>query len=257
MRADRPLTVVAALVGLALLALAAPAVAGETGTALVYRGPGACAGCPEAAAAIARDAGLGVAFIGPAEVTPGRLRGAAVYVQGGGEDSLILRAALGPEGMAAIADYVRAGGRYWGLCAGAYLAGDSLDDAGIVPGLRLFAGDAVPYSPQAARVETVIWQGAPQPLYLQEAPAFDLAPEAGATIIARYAGGAVAAFQAPAGRGWIALSGPHPEATPDWLADDGLPDQPLAPPVLATLMLQALLAAGRPVAPSDDDEIGR
>lgn len=230
------------LAGLGAAALAGPGMAAtKGGLALIYRGPGGCAGCAEALGAVARRVGLRVAYVTPPEVTPASLAKAAVYIQGGGDDVDVIAEALGPGGHAALRAYVDGGGRYWGICAGAYLAGRTRDDAGRVPGLRLFDGDSFPYSPFAARVETVIWRGTPRRMYVQEAPGFTLDDGAAAQILARYANGDIAALTARFGQGRVALSGPHPEATQGWLDADGLHEPALAPPALADQMLRALL----------------
>lgn len=213
------------------------------GTALIYRGPGSCEGCPESAAAIAEAVGLTVTYIAPKDITPARLSSARVVIYGGGEDSVTLRNALSDDAFQALRAYVHAGGRYWGICNGAYFAGATLDDAQSVEGLRLFDGETYDHSPYRARTEIIRWNGTFRRMYVQEAPAFDLITPNQAHIIATYDDGAVAAFQARSGRGWIALTGPHPEATQDWLAADGLTDPDLAPTSVAEAMLKDLLTA--------------
>lgn len=235
-----------ATLGLMLGGLSGTYAGGGTvigGRALIYRGPGGCEGCAEALGAVAARIGMRVTFVGPQELSHARLAEADVYIQGGGDDVDKIADAMGAAGQENLRDYVRGGGRYWGVCAGGYLAGRTRDDAGDLPGLRLFNGDSFPYSPFAARTETVIWMGQPQRMYLQEAPGFALDPGTDAHVLARYQGGEIAALLAPFGRGWVAVSGPHPEATQDWLADDGLTDAHLASPHLADQMLRKLLQA--------------
>ena len=140
-----------------VLSLAFPQAA-AAGTALVYDGPGLCEGCAEAAAAAVRQAGLKAVLAGPEALDPDRLEGFDLVVVGGAEATLDIRRGMSRAQFRALRNYVRGGGRYLGLCAGAYLAGEVLDDAGRVPGLRLFDGDAYPASPYAARVEPVMWE---------------------------------------------------------------------------------------------------
>jgi hypothetical protein len=101
--------------------------------ALVYRGPAALPGCPEAVADLLRQSrwGFTVAFVGPKEARglgPDALAGAVLYAQPGGGE-------LGPawRKMRAhsrtVQGFVRDGGKYLGFCLGTYLAGAS-------PGLR-------------------------------------------------------------------------------------------------------------------------
>jgi len=223
------------------LALAFPQVA-AAGTALVYDGPGLCDGCAEAAAAAVRLAGLDVVMAGPEALEPDRLQRFDLVVVGGAEATLDIRRGMTKAQFRALRNYVRDGGRYLGLCAGAYLAGAVLDDAGRVPGLRLFDGDAYPASPYAARVEPVTWNGRVVALYTQEAAGFELGSGFDGEIVATYADGSPAAVLARSGAGAIGLSGPHPEATADWLKADGLPPAPLPGPALAAEFIAALMA---------------
>ena len=222
------------------LSLAFPQAA-AAGTALVYDGPGLCDGCAEAAAAAVRLAGLDVVLAGPEALEADRLEGFDLVVVGGAEATMDIRRGMTKAQFRALRDYVRDGGRYLGLCAGAYLAGEVLDDAGRVPGLRLFDGDAYPASPYAARVEPVTWDGRVVALYTQEAAGFQLGPRFRGEIVATYADGAPAAILARAGAGAIGLSGPHPEATADWLEADGLAPAPLPGPALAAEFIAALM----------------
>lgn len=223
------------------LSLAFPQAAAAA-TALVYDGPGICDGCAEAAAAAVRLAGLAVVMAGPEALNPSRLSEIDLVVVGGAEDTVDIRRGMTKAQFRALRDHVRGGGRYLGLCAGAYLAGDVLDDDGRVAGLRLFDGDAYPASPYAARVAPVTWRGKVVALYTQEAAGFQLGPHFQGEIVATYADGAPAAILARAGAGAIALSGPHPEATADWLEADGLPPATLPGPAFAAEFVAALIA---------------
>lgn len=215
---------------------------GERQLALVYKGPGACDGCPEAAGVVAERLGLAVRYVSGPDITADLLGRAAVYIQGGGDDALDIKRSLTDAQIDLLRRYVADGGRYWGICAGAYFSAASIDDDGKVEGLKLFRGDTEPYSGSAAKVEKVRWAGAWRWMYLQDAPRFVLEPYADAEVLATYRTGAPAAIVAPYGRGWVSLSGPHPEATEDWLRDDALDDPGLAGPELADRMLRDLLS---------------
>lgn len=102
--------------------------------------------------------------------------------------------------------------------------------------------DAFAYSPFAARVETVTWQGQPLRMYTQEAPGFELDDDFAGKIVAHYADGTPAALLVRHGKGQVALSGPHPEATADWLAADNLPPEPLPGPDLAADFLRLAIS---------------
>lgn len=237
--------VLAAAIVAVWLAGMSPALAAGAGLALIYRGPGACDGCPEAAGVVASRVGLAVRYVSGPEITPELLASAAVYIQGGGEDVMDIRRSLTDAQVTWLKQYIAGGGRYWGICAGGYFAGKSIDDEGDGVGLQLFKGDATGYSPYEARMEQVLWNGVQRWMYLQEAPHFVLAPGGRVEVTATYKGGEVAALLAPYGRGWISLSGPHPEATQEWLELDDLEDPGLSPAHLADDMLKDLLRRGQ------------
>ncbi len=95
--------------------------------ALVYRGPAACDGCPEAVAHLLRTSpsNFSVQFAGPKEdvdITRKSLSQVDVYAQPGGGDLAKTWPAMKPYNHAVRA-FVRKGGRYLGFCSGAYLAG--------------------------------------------------------------------------------------------------------------------------------------
>ncbi|MDT0351239.1 BPL-N domain-containing protein [Pseudonocardia charpentierae] len=195
--------------------------------ALVYRGPAARpTACTEAVADLLRSSPLGfeVRYVGRGEkLRPATLSRAVLYAQPGGGT---LRAAycLMRRHRATIRDYVAAGGRYLGFCLGGYLAGAT-------PGFDLLPGDTDQYvaTPGATVRGTgdviidVDWRGHRRQLFFQDGPVFVPAPGAtGATVLARYPNGGIAALVAPFGAGRVGVVGPHPEATADWYHDAGL-----------------------------------
>lgn len=205
--------------------------------ALVYRGPAARpAACSDAVAALLRGSprGFDVRFVGPGgdlPLTPATLARAAIYAQPGGGN---LRPAYRRmrKHRDAIRDYVAGGGRYLGVCLGGYLAGAT-------PGFGLLPGDTDQYvTSRGATTRTlddtvveVVWRGRRRRLYFQDGPVFvldpgALTPAAGGTVVASYPNGEIAAMVARFGNGRVAVVGPHPEATPDWFMDSGLPNEP-------------------------------
>ncbi|MGY1806357.1 BPL-N domain-containing protein [Blastococcus sp. SYSU D00669] len=197
--------------------------------ALVYRGPASTPGCPEAVAAALRRSrwDLRVRFVGPGEqvqVTPAVLADARLYAQPGGGG---LRAAHRRvrRSTGAVRDFVRSGGGYLGFCLGGYLAGET-------PGFGLLPGDADRFiSSPGARPDhagdslvTLTWNGRRREMFFQDGPWFDLDAERGpAEVLATYDNGLPAAVVAPFGAGAVGVVGPHPEASPDWYGDSGLP----------------------------------
>jgi glutamine amidotransferase-like uncharacterized protein len=218
--------------------------------ALVYRGPAACEGCPEALGDLLRSSewGFDVEYVGPREnldLTPATLATADLYAQPGGGDS-VKRAYRQMKGSAGpIIEYVRSGGRYLGVCMGGYLAGHWR-------GLRLLPEDTDQFiTSPGAGVSTaadilvdVDWRGRRRRMFFQDGPVFRLPTPvpAGVTVLARYASnGEIAAMVAPFGRGRVGVVGPHPEAPDDWYEAHGLTVErssaaPLGHDLIAVLM---------------------
>ena len=200
--------------------------------ALVYRGPAACDGCPEAAAALLQSSqwGFDVQYVGPQEslsIADGlKLPNAKVYVQSGGNDDVDQTYTLLQADAPAIQNFIQSGGRYLGLCMGGYLAGN--------PGFNLLAndggaGDTDEYIGSDAKTpnETVLqiqWQGNLRSIYFQDGPYFNVSPQK-VTTLATYSNGQIAMMVAPYGQGKVGLSGPHPEAQSSWYTDIGFPPE--------------------------------
>ncbi|MGW1290917.1 BPL-N domain-containing protein [Streptomyces sp. NPDC001118] len=196
--------------------------------ALVYRGPAALQGCPEAVADLLASGpwNLDVRYTGPREALPlsaASLSQAVLYAQPGGGTLDSAYRFLRPL-RRAIRAFVRGGGHYLGFCLGGYLAGTT-------PGFGLLPGDTDQYiatvgstvHDEGSTVVRVTWRGSPRHVYFQDGPVFLLEAGADARILARYDNGAPAALVAGFGAGRVAVTGPHPEATDDWYADHGLP----------------------------------
>jgi hypothetical protein len=212
---------------------ASPARSGDgRPLAVVYRGPASAPGCAEAVAALLRSApsSFRTAYCGPEERLPlhrTALAGAALYAQpGGGDDLEAAWAAMRPFADT-LRTWLRGGGRYVGFCMGGFLAGSD-------PGFGLLPGDSGEYvgSPGATvhddgdALVDVSWRGTRRAVYFQGGPDFTIAPGGGATVVASYPNGAIAALSAPYGAGRVGVIGPHPEAPASWYreADLTVPD---------------------------------
>ncbi|MGW2183548.1 BPL-N domain-containing protein [Streptomyces sp. NPDC001732] len=203
-------------------------IRGHRPLALVYRGPASLPGCPEAVAALLASGpwDLDVRFTGPHEalqLSADSLSHALLYAQpGGGTLSRAYRKLRRQR--RAVRDFVHGGGRYLGFCLGGFLAGAT-------PGFGLLPGDTDQYisSPGATVHEEdntlvqVVWRGRPRTVFFQDGPCFLLDEHADAQILATYDNGANAVLVTGFGRGRVAVTGPHPEATDDWYTDHGLP----------------------------------
>ncbi|WP_051341820.1 BPL-N domain-containing protein [Pseudonocardia spinosispora] len=201
---------------------------GQAPLALIYGGPQGCPDCAPAVAALLRAAPrpFRTRYVGPdsgVALTSAVLAQARLYVQPGGGADLegAWRQLRGSAEL--VRGWVREGGSYLGLCFGAYLAGRN-------PGFDLLPGDTDGYtsSPGAAvtddrdTVVDVDWRGQRRHMYFQDGPAFYLNEGAGATVLATYPNGTVAAAVAPYGKGRVGVSGPHPEADESWYTEKGL-----------------------------------
>lgn len=216
--------------------------------AAVYRGRGAgsCDGCSEAVARLlgSSPTPLEVEFIGPDEardVSPETLSGMLLYAQPGGGDVSSAWNHLRHDADT-IRQWVLGGGNYLGFCLGAYLAGAD-------PGYGLLPGEVYRYidSPNASvstdDYTTVMtdWSGQAREMYFQDGPAFSLAPNAPATVLATYPGGEAAAVVASYGRGRVGLVGPHPEADLAWFSpSDADPHKAIHPELGHRLIEQTL-----------------
>ncbi|MGW4527525.1 BPL-N domain-containing protein [Amycolatopsis sp. NPDC004378] len=198
--------------------------------ALVYRGPATDADCADALAGLLRDSpvGLDVHFAGPGErirLSEETLGKAGLYAQPGGGDL-----DDGYRHMRVYRDLIRAyvegGGTYLGICLGGYLAGaDPGFDLLPVPVDQYVTSEAATVHTEEDTVVQVDWNGRRQFLYFQDGPAFLPGAPATSEIVATYPNGLAAALIARFGRGLVAVSGPHVEATADWYRAYDL-DQP-------------------------------
>lgn len=121
--------------------------------------------------------------------------------------------ALEPVVSAKVRNAVRAGLNYFGICAGAFFAGDSP-----YHGLNLTAGTRFQfYSAERRGIrKTAV------PISLAIGPTLDQYWEDGpelsgwGAVVAKYPDGTPAVVQGPVGNGWAVLTGVHPEAPASW-----------------------------------------
>jgi glutamine amidotransferase-like uncharacterized protein len=196
--------------------------------ALVYRGQAGCTGCSEAVRAMLNryPAHYRVVFCGPGQevpVTSATLASASLYVQPGGGDDLDAAWRAVRPFAGALRRWVHGGGHYVGICMGGFLAGFD-------PGFGLLPGDSGEYTKTSGAtvrgdgdaLVTVRWRGVDRTIYFQGGPYFTLRPGSGATVLARYSNGRIAAVVARYGAGSVGVVGPHPEAPTAWYREAGL-----------------------------------
>ena len=121
--------------------------------------------------------------------------------------------ALAPATPANVRLAVTGGLNYLGICAGAFLAGNSP-----FHGLNLTGGVAFPfYAAEAQGIrKSAVWvQAAGEPPlqhYWEDGPALT----GWGDVIGKYPDGTPAIVEASVGEGWVILSGVHPEAPESW-----------------------------------------
>lgn len=198
---------------------------------LIYRGPGACEGCPEAISTLLQTQGLRIQYVGPGELTRENFSSSVMYVQPGGSDRLMdTLEKLQPQEIQELRRFVFSGGAYLGVCAGAYLAARETQDEGkFIRGFDLLpfraTDEKTNVSPQSVEI---IWgrSGSPperRQVYFQDGPNLDWESVPGASLWASYSDSHHgAAFMAPAGLGRVGLIGPHLEADESWFIEDHL-----------------------------------
>jgi glutamine amidotransferase-like uncharacterized protein len=214
---------------------------------LVYSGPAVCEGCAEALGDVATAAGLSVRYVAQPGRVAGLLPGARAFVVPGTEDNIEpMRRAFNRSVRAALRRYLQRGGHYWGLCGGAFLAVRHYwaTETQYVTALGIVPANAETYDDESPSLEKVRWYGRLRWMYYQGGPYFMLTgSRAGVNVLARYSDGSIAALAYRYGKGKVIVSGPHPEATRDWLIEDGLNASGWKPTFpLAVAMLKNLLA---------------
>ena len=189
--------------------------------AVIYRGPAACEGCPEAVATLLRPT-YQILYAGPKEkvdVNANTLVTAKLYVQPGGGDLdqawPHVRRYSSP-----IRDYVRNGGRYLGICLGGYLAG-TLPGFDLLPGTgqtdQYITSKGALVTSEVDTVVPLLWRGQLRHVYFQDGTLFQLDQKAAPTqVLAKYTNGEIAAAVQNAGKGRVGMVGPHPEADETW-----------------------------------------
>ncbi|KAI5455603.1 hypothetical protein BGZ63DRAFT_397996 [Mariannaea sp. PMI_226] len=217
--------------------LAAGTLAAPQTRALIYRGPAACDGCPEAIAHLLQTSNrkVKVTFAGPDEETKinaDTLSNFDLYAQAGGPDLDDAWEEL-KSFTKVIQEFVSNGGRYLGFCLGAYLAGHSPGFQLLPHGIDVDSEIEQPKSQVKSAKDTVTqvdWRFTTGPnagqtqnsrwLYFQEGAVVTGLNRSDERVLARYSSnGDVAATLTPFGKGWVGLVGPHPEATKDWYSE--------------------------------------
>lgn len=213
-----------------IFSLSAFAGVGRHQLALIYKGPGVCSNCSELAAKHMQKNGFKIKFVQPGELTDSNFLSASFYVQPGGSDNIedTLKA-LSKKEIHALRRFVLNGGRFLGICAGAYMAGQFSDEDQKTLAFGFLPSIHVEEELEHAKgtLLKVRWGNLNRWIYAQSPPYFSEkllhVKELQAFVVARYEdSGRISAIITKFGKGFVGLIGPHPEASHDWYIEDNL-----------------------------------
>jgi glutamine amidotransferase-like uncharacterized protein len=114
-----------------------------------------------------------------------------------------------------IHDAVQAGLNYLGICAGAFLAGDGRDyynSVNLTSGVRFGFYGAESRGIRKAAVAVTAVDASTIEHYWEDGPELT----GWGAVVGKYPDGAPAIVEGPSGKGWVILSGVHPEAPETW-----------------------------------------
>lgn len=183
---------------------------------LLFTGTGTSRGDVEAVEVVLRDAHLDYATATSRQLdglTAPQLQAYRLLIVPGGNFEEMGNG-LTSSAVATVREAVHGGLNYLGICAGAFLAGDSPYN-----GLNLTSGVRFPFYAGEARGmrKTPVYltiAGSPTPVehYWEDGPQLS----GWGDVVARYDDGTPAIAQGAFGSGWVLLLGTHPEAPDSW-----------------------------------------
>jgi len=182
----------------------------------VYAGTGAKRACDVEAALDT----LGVAYREMDEhaVKNAGLEACSALVMPGGYTNKMVEA-LGSDGLERIRKFVFAGGGYIGICAGAYMATESVEVPERPAGLAIVAVTNHRKAGRGIKNITIadsnhpVSEGCPKKMRIWYENGSTIEPEASTETIALYEGGGAAIVSSTYGRGTVVIFSPHPEGS--------------------------------------------
>jgi glutamine amidotransferase-like uncharacterized protein len=146
---------------------------------------------------------------------------------------------LTPTASANVRAAVHGGLNYLGVCAGAFIAGDSPYNGINLTGVRFRFYSASSRGVRKAAMPIASPDGEVLEHYWEDGPELS----GWGTPIARYPDGTPAVVQGHAGKGWVVLVGIHPEAPEDWRAGMNFTTPASADNAYAIRLIEAALQA--------------
>ena len=199
----------------------------------ILKSTGVCQGCAEAISKMLFTAGIRSQILGPeqliANVRPQDLLIIGGGVPGGEGEWTIKQDLMKVHAFEWLKKHIENGGRYFGICAGAYLAEQWIDRPNKISGLDIFPGSIDVYtqnkSAQVLRVR-FLRERVVRSAYFQDGPAFYPSSASEVEVVARFERDKTpAAVLFSYGKGKVGLLSPHLEADQDWFTEANLNDQ--------------------------------
>lgn len=147
-----------------------------------------------------------------ARMTTAQLRRSRLLIVPGG-NFITMGASLPPDVRERVHEAVQEGLNYLGICAGAFLAGQaSYPSLHLTPGVHFDFYAAARMGLRKTAVAIGTPDGVVRDQYWEDGPQLS----GWGAAVARYADGTPAVVEGQSGRGWVLLTGIHPEAPDNW-----------------------------------------
>jgi glutamine amidotransferase-like uncharacterized protein len=184
-------------------------------TVLLFTGAGTSANDVAAVESILREQRIGYATADSRELDAMNVSQLAAYrlliMPGGNFEQM--GNGLSTTTTANVRAAVSGGLSYLGLCAGAFLAGNSpYNGLNLTSGVRFGFYSAERRGIRKAAVDIVIAGSTPHAQYWEDGPELT----GWGDVVAKYPDGAPAIVEGKVGNGWVILTGTHPEAPESW-----------------------------------------
>jgi glutamine amidotransferase-like uncharacterized protein len=203
-----------AVISFALTACNPPTPSG-TAPILLFNGPGTSPNDVKAVETVLKDRHLDYSTVNSRQLngmSESQLLACRLIIIPGG-NFIDMGSGLAPNTLANIHNAVQGGLNYLGICAGGFLAGHgSYKSLNLTSGVRFDFYAAVNLGIHKSAVTVVGVGTAPLEQYWEDGPQFTGWGE----VVGKYPDGTPAIVQGASGKGWVILSGVHPEAPANW-----------------------------------------